>query len=142
MGYEGAIQSVTFLSLILFLLVGARQVLDGGLTIGGLVAFNSLVALANGPLGALLGLWDNYQLSSVLVDRLNDILENEPEQGHDHSQLTPVRSLEGRVTLRDVGFRYGGPESPARWSRRWATTPPPAPTPSPWPAEPASPPSP
>jgi ATP-binding cassette subfamily B protein len=113
MGYEGAILSVSFLSLILFLFVGTRQVLAGELTIGGLVAFNALVALANGPIGSLLGLWDNYQLSTVLVDRLNDILEHEPEQGFDHSRLQPVRSLEGRVVLRDVGFRYGGPESPA-----------------------------
>ena len=112
MGYEGAIQSVGFLSLIVFLFVGARQVLAGELTIGGLVAFNALVALANAPIGALLSLWDNYQLSSVLVDRLNDILEHDPEQGHDHSRLLPVRSLEGRVTLHNVGFRYGGPESP------------------------------
>jgi len=113
MGYEGAILSVSFLSLILFLFMGAHQVLAGELTIGGLVAFNALVALANGPIASILGLWDNYQLSTVLVDRLNDILEHEPEQGFDHSRLQPVRSLEGRVVLRDVGFRYGGPESPA-----------------------------
>jgi HlyB family type I secretion system ABC transporter len=113
MGYEGAIQSVGFLSLILFLYVGARQVLAGDLTVGGLVAFNALVGLANGPIASLLGLWDNFQLSSVLIDRLNDILEHEPEQGHDRSRLVPVRSLEGSVSLRNVGFRYGGPESPA-----------------------------
>jgi ATP-binding cassette subfamily B protein len=113
MGYSGAIQSVGFLSLILFLLVGAQQVLAGHLTVGGLVAFNALVALANAPIGAILGLWDTYQLSAVLVDRLNDILEHEPEQGHDRSRLLPVRTLEGRVTLQNVGFRYGGPESPA-----------------------------
>jgi ABC-type bacteriocin/lantibiotic exporter with double-glycine peptidase domain/CRP-like cAMP-binding protein len=113
MGYEGAIQSVGFLSLIFFLYVGARQVLAGELTVGGLVAFNALVALANGPIASILGLWDNYQLSSVLIDRLNDILEHEPEQGHDHSRLLPVRTLEGRVTLHAVSFRYGGVESPA-----------------------------
>jgi ABC-type bacteriocin/lantibiotic exporter with double-glycine peptidase domain len=77
------------------------------------VAFNALVGLANGPIGVVLGLWDTYQLSAVLVDRLNDILEHEPEQGHDRSRLVPVRTLEGRVTLQNVGFRYGGPESPA-----------------------------
>ena len=44
MCYEGAIQSVTFLSLVLFLWVGAGEVMKGALTIGGLVAFNSLVA--------------------------------------------------------------------------------------------------
>src|SRR5207248_6340717 len=47
-----------------------------------------------------------------LMNRLNDIFEQEPEQGRDRSRLTPVRSLEGRIELRNVSFRYGGPEAP------------------------------
>ena len=110
-GYEGAVGAVAFLSTALFLWVGARQVLDGSLTIGALVAFNALVALANGPITTLLHLWDTLQLATVLLDRLNDVFQQEPEQGRDHSRLTPVRSLEGRIGLRGVGFHYGGPES-------------------------------
>src|SRR3972149_12022276 len=96
MTYEGAIQPVTFLSLVLFLWVGAQQVMAGALTIGGLVAFNSLVALANGPIGTLLSLWDNAQMASVLINRINDVFEQEPEQGAHHSRLFPLRTLEGR----------------------------------------------
>ena len=113
LSYEGAIQTVTFLSVGLFLWVGAHQVMAGQLTIGGLVAFNSLVALANAPIVTLLGLWDNLQRSAVLVNRLSDVFENEPEQGADRSRLRPVRELEGHVSFRGLGFRYGGPESPA-----------------------------
>jgi HlyB family type I secretion system ABC transporter len=113
MCYEGAIQSVTFLSLVLFLWVGAHQVLSGALTIGGLVAFNSLVALTNAPAVLLLNLWDNLQYSSVLLNRLNDVFENEPEQGEERSRLLPVPTLEGRLRFHDLTFRYGGPESPA-----------------------------
>ncbi|HEX7787150.1 MAG TPA: ABC transporter transmembrane domain-containing protein, partial [Methylomirabilota bacterium] len=112
MGYDGAVQVVTFLSLILFLWVGAQQVMAGALTIGALVAFNSLIALANGPISTLLSLWDNGQLVSVLLSRLDDVFEQEPEQGSDHSGLIPVQSLEGRLEFRHVSFRYGGPESP------------------------------
>jgi HlyB family type I secretion system ABC transporter len=112
MCYEGAIQSVTFLSLVLFLWVGAVQVMNNSLTIGGFVAFNSLVALANAPIMTLLSLWDSLQVSAVLLNRLNDVFEHEPEQGVDHSRLIPVRSLEGGVRFQRVGFQYGGPESP------------------------------
>ncbi len=112
MCYEGAIQMVTFLSVALFLWVGARQVMSGQLTIGGLVAFNSLVALANGPLGVLLSLWDNLQVADILLNRLNDVTQQEPEQGTDRSRLVPVRTVEGRVRFQNLGFRYGGPESP------------------------------
>ena len=113
LSYEGAIQAVTFLTTVLFLWVGAHQVMAGQLSIGGLVAFSSLVALANAPIVTLLGLWDNLQRSAVLVNRLGDVFENEPEQGADRSRLRPVRELEGHVSFRGLGFRYGGPESPA-----------------------------
>jgi ATP-binding cassette subfamily B protein len=87
--------------------------LNGRLSIGGLVAFNSLVALANTPIRNLLVLWDNLQRCDVLLNRVDDVLQQEPEQGHDRSALRPVSSLAGHVTLRNVGFRYGGPEAPA-----------------------------
>lgn len=112
MTYEGGIQTVTFLSTALFLWVGAHQVMNGHLTIGGLVAFSSLVALSNAPLATILRLWDNVQLSSVLLDRLSDVFEQEPEQGTDRSRLKPVRTLEGKIRFENLGFRYGGPESP------------------------------
>jgi ATP-binding cassette subfamily B protein len=49
----------------------------------------------------------------VLLTRLNDVFEQVPEQGEDRSRLLPVKSLEGRIRFQNVGFRYGGPESPA-----------------------------
>jgi HlyB family type I secretion system ABC transporter len=113
MTYEGAVSLVTFLTSALFLWVGARQALEGHLTIGALVAFNALVAMANTPMTTILNLWDNFQLASVLLSRLDDVFHQEPEQGRDRSRLVPVRTLEGRISLRTVGFRYGGPESPA-----------------------------
>ena len=110
--YESGLQAVGFLAHILFLWVGAYMVMGGRLTIGGFVAFNALVAMAYSPISTVLSLWDELQLSSVLLDRLNDIFESEPEQGRNRSNLLPVRTLEGRIELRGLGFRFGGPESP------------------------------
>jgi ATP-binding cassette subfamily B protein len=98
--------------MILFLWFGALQVMQGHMTIGALVAFNALVALANSAIGILLPLWDSVQVASVLLNRLEDVYEQEPEQGSDHSRLLPVRTLEGTVRVRNLSFRYGGPESP------------------------------
>ncbi len=111
MGYQGVVHTVTLLSVVLFLLVGAQQVMHGAMSIGSLVAFNALVALANQPILTLLTGWDNLQLAQVYLNRLDDIFQQEPEQGADHSRLIPVKSLEGRIAFRHVGFRYGGPES-------------------------------
>ncbi|MEQ1728544.1 MAG: peptidase domain-containing ABC transporter [Vicinamibacterales bacterium] len=112
LSYEGAIEAVTFLGVGLFLWAGAYEVLDGTLSIGGLVAFNSLVALATVPIRNLLSLWDNLQRCEVMLNRLDDVFQHEPEQGNDRSVLRPVKSLVGQVSLRNVGFRYGGPEAP------------------------------
>jgi ATP-binding cassette subfamily B protein len=111
--YEGLVSASNFLVLALFLFLGALEVLHGNLSLGGLVAFNSLVLLATGPLTTLVSMWDNAQLASVLLGRLQDVFEHEPEQGDDQSGLRPVESLQGRVTLRRVGFRYpNAPDSP------------------------------
>ncbi len=113
MGYEAAVQVVGFLSNILFLWFAVQMVMDGRLTIGAFVAFNSLIAMAYGPILKVLTLWDELQVSSVMLERLNDVFEYEPEQGRDRSRLRPVPTLGGHVEFRNVGFRYGGPESPA-----------------------------
>jgi ATP-binding cassette subfamily B protein len=109
MSYEAMTQIVSFASLVLFLFVGALRVLSGDMTIGELVAFNALVLLANGPVLTLLSIWDELQYGQVLLNRLNDIIEQEPEQAG--VDVTPVPTLEGRVELRDLGFRYS-PISP------------------------------
>jgi ABC-type bacteriocin/lantibiotic exporter with double-glycine peptidase domain len=106
MVYEGLVSASNFLVLAVFLLLGALEELRGDLTLGEFVAFNSLVLLAIGPLTTLVALWDNAQLASVLLGRLQDVFEHEPEQGADQSRLQAVDSLQGRVTLHRVGFRY------------------------------------
>jgi ATP-binding cassette subfamily B protein len=112
MSYDSILQSIGLLSTAIFLWVGATQVIHGNLSVGGFVAFSSLTAMAYSGILRTLGVWDNMQFASVLLNRLNDIFEQEPEQGHDRSRLIPVHSLEGRIQLRGVCFKYGGPEAP------------------------------
>ncbi|MGI8889421.1 MAG: peptidase domain-containing ABC transporter [Chthoniobacterales bacterium] len=112
MTYDSVLQTIGMLSTAVFLWVGANQVMDGNLSIGGFVAFSSLTAMAYGGILRTLGVWDNMQFANVLLNRLNDIFEQEPEQGRDRSRLAPVHSLEGRIQLRGVSFKYGGPEAP------------------------------
>jgi ATP-binding cassette subfamily B protein len=112
MSWDSILQSIGLLSTAIFLWVGATQVINGNLSVGGFVAFSSLTAMAYAGILRALGIWDTMQQAAVLLNRLNDIFEQEPEQGHDRSRLVPVRSLEGRIELRGVSFRYGGPESP------------------------------
>ncbi|MBX3734262.1 MAG: peptidase domain-containing ABC transporter [Verrucomicrobiae bacterium] len=113
MSYQSAIQILGLLSGGLFLWFGAHLVVEGSLTVGRFVAFNTLLAMAANAIFRTLGVWDHLQWMTVLLNRLGDLFESEPEQGRDRSRLKPVPSLEGQVEFRNVGFRYGGPESPA-----------------------------
>jgi len=112
MSWDSVLQSIGLLSTAIFLWVGATQVIQGHLSVGGFVAFSSLTAMAYAGILKALGVWDTLQQASVLVNRLNDIFEQTPEQGDDRSRLAPVHSLEGHLQLRGVSFKYGGPESP------------------------------
>src|SRR5881409_244634 len=112
MSWDSVLQTIGLLSTAIFLWVGATQVIHGRLSVGGFVAFSSLTAMAYAGILRALGIWDNLQQAAVLLNRLNDIFEQEPEQGHDRSRLVPVHSLEGHLQLRGVSFKYGGPESP------------------------------
>ena len=107
--YNGAVQLISFLSLALFLWLGALQVLHHHLTVGGLISFNALVLLTNQPIVTVVSSWDVLQHTVVLLGRLNDVLEHEPEQGADHSALTPVKSISGHIHFRRVTFQYPGP---------------------------------
>ena len=109
--YDNILQSVGFIGHILFLWIGSAMVLKGNLTIGSFVAFNAIVVMVQTPILAALGLWDELQRSAVLLDRLDDIFETEPEQEYEKDRLLPVRALQGKVELVNLGFRYGGPES-------------------------------
>jgi ABC-type bacteriocin/lantibiotic exporter with double-glycine peptidase domain/CRP-like cAMP-binding protein len=109
MSYEAAIQLASFTSLALFVLAGSLRVIDHAMTVGEFVSFSSLVLLANGPIVLLLSSWDELQIGSVLISRLSDVVEQEPEQGADRAGLRAVPSLSGAVRLADVAFAYPGP---------------------------------
>ena len=111
--YGGVVEIASFLVTLGFLWATALMVIHGSMTVGELLLFNSLVLLASQPIAGLLGLWDQVQLSSVLLGRLQDIFEHEPEQGADHLHLREVGELRGRITLRGTGFHYASaPDQP------------------------------
>jgi len=109
MTYDSALQAIALLSTALFLWFGAHMVLAREITVGTFVAFSSITALAGASILRVLLIWYQGQHMAVLIRRLNDIFESEPEQGRDRSMLAAVPSLEGHVELRGLSFNYGGP---------------------------------
>ncbi len=103
--YGSAVQLISLVLYGVFVTVGALEVKSGGLSVGGFVAFTVLVLMVTGPLVTLLNIWDDVQVSTVLLNRIADVLDHEPEQGSDKSELLAVPTLEGRVQLQEVCYQ-------------------------------------
>jgi ABC-type bacteriocin/lantibiotic exporter with double-glycine peptidase domain/CRP-like cAMP-binding protein len=110
--YGSVVQVISLLTYSSFIFLGSIEVHDHNLSLGAFVAFTTLVMLTTGPLVGLLGIWDEVQVSAVLLNRVADVLEHEPEQGEDHGRLLPVPTLEGRVQLVDLTYQPANCDEP------------------------------
>jgi subfamily B ATP-binding cassette protein HlyB/CyaB len=90
---------------------GARLVIEGDLTVGGLIAFNMLAGRINAPILKLAGLWQEVTQMKVSIKRLADIMDARAEPGFSAERATPPE-IAGRVSFEHVTFRYrpDGPE--------------------------------
>lgn len=96
---------------VVLLWLGARQVMDGALTVGGLIAFNMLSGRVNAPILKLSSLWQDFTQMKVSIKRLADILDAAPEPAfRPHRSVPP--DVKGQVTLEHVSFKYT-PNGPA-----------------------------
>lgn len=104
---SGGINTFTSAALMWF---GAWQVIQGELTVGQLVAFNMLVGNVLSPFLRFSQLWNEFQEIFISVERLNDVLEAEPEEDLQHKPRKTLGKLRGHIRFDNVTFRYH-PES-------------------------------
>ncbi len=95
---------------VVLLWLGARLVIDGELTVGGLIAFNMLSGRVNAPILKLSSLWQDFTQMKVSIKRLADIMDASPEPAFQPHRSTPP-AIQGRVTFEHVSFRYS-PKAP------------------------------
>ncbi|MBT0962385.1 type I secretion system permease/ATPase [Denitromonas iodatirespirans] len=83
--------------------LGAYQVVDGGLTVGGLIAFNMLAGRIAQPIMRLANMWQEFQQTGISMARLGDILNTRSEMPASRAALPP---MQGRIEFDAVRFRY------------------------------------
>jgi ATP-binding cassette, subfamily B, bacterial HlyB/CyaB len=101
-----SIELVQKLSTVALLYFGAKLVIDGGLTVGELVAFNMLASQAAGPILRIAQLAQDFQQARIAVDRLGDIL-NAPTEPQTSAGRANLPALRGGIRVDHVTFRYG-----------------------------------
>jgi ATP-binding cassette, subfamily B, bacterial HlyB/CyaB len=110
-GNAGAIgQLIQKLADLAILWFGAQFVINGDLTIGGLIAFRMLSGRVSGPVLRLVQSWQDFQQASISIKRLGDIFNSKPEP-----RLDPTKSrlpaIKGDIRFEKVRFRYT-PDTP------------------------------
>lgn len=108
------------------LIVGGLKVMDGTLSVGMLVAYQSLMAGFLGPIDSLINFGSLLQDLEADLNRLDDVLQNsvdpEVETGPEESQgeggktfslqQSPITGLQGYVELQNITFGYSRVEKP------------------------------
>jgi ATP-binding cassette, subfamily B, bacterial HlyB/CyaB len=110
---SGAISAfLNRLSSLLLLWVGAYLVLKGQLTLGQLIAFRIIAGYTTSPLLRLIQLWQNFQETSLSLERLSDILDTPQETSEADRANIPMPQIQGSVTYENVTFRFPNAPNP------------------------------
>jgi subfamily B ATP-binding cassette protein MsbA len=88
---------------------GGREVLEGRLTAGSLIAFLVYGINIAGALGTFTGLWTQLQEAVGASRRIFELLDEVPEI-RDAADARPLPPVKGRVTFEHVSFSYPGTE--------------------------------
>lgn len=105
---QGAIK--TFVELfggVVILWVGSAAVIDGEITVGTLITFNSLLVYFLDPVRNLINLQPQMQTAMVAADRLGEILDLEAEKTEREINKMDLQDLKGDVDINSLSFRYG-----------------------------------
>ncbi|MCP9891978.1 peptidase domain-containing ABC transporter [Cyanobium sp. Aljojuca 7D2] len=96
------------LSGLLVLWVGMWLVLEGNFTLGQLIAFRIISSNVTGPLLQLSGLYQGFQGVQLSMERLSDIIDQNPELGNpEEIGQIALPSIHGDVRFEGVSFRFG-----------------------------------
>ncbi|MHB8685775.1 MAG: ABC transporter ATP-binding protein [Candidatus Dormibacteraceae bacterium] len=93
------------LSLVAVLLLGGYNVVQGTLTIGGLVAFMNYVFMLTWPMDAIGWVLSMSEECQTASQRLNEVLDSRPEIA-DHPGARALARCRGHIEFRGVGFKY------------------------------------
>ncbi len=99
------VQLVSKLVTAAILFYGAKLVIDGGLTVGELVAFNILAGRVSAPVLRLAQIWQDFHQARLSVARLGDILNTMPEPTFSSTRAA-LPAIRGDVVFEHVTFRY------------------------------------
>lgn len=89
---------------LLILATGTMLVLRGEIGLGAMLGLSALCAGVLGPIGALVNVTLKFQVLGSYLERIEDVMQSEPEQ--DPSAVARAPRLSGRIEADAISFRY------------------------------------
>ncbi|MGB6801559.1 MAG: ABC transporter ATP-binding protein [Candidatus Sulfotelmatobacter sp.] len=87
--------------------VGARQIMAGTMSIGGLVSFTAMLAFLIAPMAQAVGIGTQLTEALAGLERTQEILHERPED-EDPKRSVALEDIRGTVEFDDVSFSYDG----------------------------------
>ncbi|MGZ4133755.1 MAG: ABC transporter ATP-binding protein [Tumebacillaceae bacterium] len=109
--YNPMVQFISTLSFLVALSYGGVLVVDGTITLGEFVSFNTYLALMTWPIMAIGFVINMMQRGSASMERLNNILFTAPEIV-DEPDMIEKRFLGGAIEFRNLNFTYPNSKIP------------------------------
>ena len=115
--YFPAVELLSALVTVAILVIGGIQVIEGHTSTG--VVFGFIAALNNffDPIQQLSQLYTTYQSGMAALDKIFELLDEEPEL-RDRPGALELPPLRGELVFDGVSFRYGGDDDEGAWALR------------------------
>jgi ATP-binding cassette subfamily B protein len=102
--FAAVLSVLSTLNTLALMFYGTYMALNGRMTVGSMMAFNAMAASFMAPLDNLATGVSQLQMLEVYLERLNDVMDMQPEQ--DKSKVEICGPLTGTILVEDVSFRY------------------------------------
>jgi ATP-binding cassette subfamily B protein len=96
---------------IFIIFLSAKLVIDGVITLGMMMAINSIVGSLNGPLAQLISFVRELQDAKISLARLSEIHDKEDELQQEIHQTNHVPK-DSDIVIKDLSYRYLGADVP------------------------------
>ena len=107
---DGGAVMINELKNVAITFMAVRQVMDGSMTLGMLLAVQYILGQLNAPLAQLVGFVHAGQDARISLERLSEIHDRPDEDDSAASGVQPL-PRRGDIELRNVTFRYGAPDT-------------------------------
>ena len=94
------------LSGLIVIWAGAMLVMNGSMTLGGLIAFRIIAGYVTGPLLRMTSIWQSVQETALSLERLSDVIDHPQEAPADNARRLIMPPIRGDIRFENIHFRY------------------------------------